>query len=379
MNDNITQLGLELNALYAHMLWPNTIFNAVCIVVGLFGNGYVLYINKFKLMDNSEARYFIPYLAMADTCAVFITCIYSIVRNYYLLFPENDPCKGFYYGEFVVVFTSAALLLVIAVQRYTLSKPFGRQFTLFWRRAALAIIVIGSVCFSIPMASIAGLEPISTVYKGANITGFICWIRDTESPTLQNIYFGIAAIVLVVNIAATIVLYVPLAIVIYRRQKTTPLATNIDNKLDSSGNDTTETASQDTDAKTSGTLTSEEYPSSVTHPIDNHNKAENTKHSKTSRRRAATSPSTNFNIMFITIFVVYVLTYIPTGVTIIAVLDKNPVTWIDLPEWRVQAYSILAQTFVINNVANPFIYGYFDMQFRKQVVRHCNMICCCRR
>ena len=105
MDENVTKLGLELNTLYAQKLLPNTIFNAVCIVVGLFGNGYVLYMNKFILTDNLEARYFIPYMAIADACTILVTCIYSIVRNYSLLFPENGSCEGFYYGNFVVVFT----------------------------------------------------------------------------------------------------------------------------------------------------------------------------------------------------------------------------------------------------------------------------------
>ena len=231
------------------------------------------------------------------------------------------------------------------------------------------------------MIFISGVEPISTVYKGANITGLICWLRVNESPTFQNTYFWFTSIVLVLNIVATIGLYVVIAIVIYRRQKTTPLATSIAND-DSSGNDTTETVSQDTDVRISEPLLSQdersECASNITQPTDNHSKVENTNRS-INGRRSVTSPSTDFNIMFIVIFALYVVTYIPTGVTIIFVLNKNPVTWINLPVWRLQAYSILAQTFVINNVFNPFIYAFFDMHFRKHVVRHCNMLCCCRR
>ena len=115
MNESEKYLKLDINAKFANILWPNTLFNAVCLVTGLIGNGYVLYINKFKLKDKAESRYFIPYLAIVDACACLITCVCFILRTYHLYFPWDGPCKGFFFGAVVTAFSSAFLLLAIAI------------------------------------------------------------------------------------------------------------------------------------------------------------------------------------------------------------------------------------------------------------------------
>ena len=382
MDENLTYVVSDVNADYASILWPNTLFNVVCLLIGLLGNGYVMYINKFLLTDKSDARYFIPYLAIADAFASSLTCIGFIHRNFNLIFPWNHgPCKAFFYGSVLVVFTSAFLLLAIAVQRYTkIITPFGRQFTLFWRRTALVVIVIASLFCSIPVTFFGGIQEINGYYKGVNMTVAICWVRDSESPTLQHGYFGFIAIILTtissINFVATLVLYAPIAVVIYRRQRTTKLSSKIGR---SPGNKTAETSEielEQIDPSKSHTLKEYSKPASKSH--EKRNITEETTPDETDKIKV-TSPSTNFNAMFITIFVVYALSYIPTGVILLFVSDKNPATLIDLPHWQLQTYSILAQAYVLNNVANPFIYCYFDMQFRKYVVQHCKVFCfCCR-
>ena len=180
MNASLHQLIAEFNAEYARILWPNTLFNLVCLLTGIFGNGYVLLVNKFKLIHNSESRYFIPYLAAADASASIITCIWFLIRNFQVYFPWEAACKGFFFGANATSFMSAFLLLAIAIQRYTKSKPHGRQFDLCWRRASIVIIIIASLGLSVPMAMISGVQEIHGAYKGVNRTEYVCWIRYSE-------------------------------------------------------------------------------------------------------------------------------------------------------------------------------------------------------
>ena len=161
MNYSLEHLIEEFNAEYANILWPNTLFNVVCLVTGIFGNGYVLYVNKFKLNQNSESRYFIPHLASIDASASLVTCLWFIISNFHMYFPWTGPCKGLHFGANAAAFMSAFLLLAIAVQRYTKSKPQGRQFNLFWRRVSIIVIIIASFVLSVPMVFVSGVQVMS--------------------------------------------------------------------------------------------------------------------------------------------------------------------------------------------------------------------------
>ena len=318
-------------------------------------------------IGKSDARYFIPYLAIADAFASALTCIGFIHRNFNLIFPwTHGPCKAFFYGSVLVVFTSAFLLLAIAVQRYTkIITPLGRQFTLFWRRTALFVILIASLICSIPITFFSGIQEINANNKGVNMTVAICWVRDSESPTLQHVYFGFIAIILAINFVATLVLYAPIAVVIYRRQRATELSSKIDRSPGNKAAETSDTELEQIDPSKSHALKECSKAASESHEKRNSTEEVTTKETDKIKARL---PSTNFNAMFITIFVVYALSYIPTGVILLYVSDKNPATLIDLPDWQLQTYSILTQAYVLNNVANPFIYCYFDMQFRKYLI-----------
>ena len=354
MNESVQHLVLEINSEYANILWPNTLFNVICLVIGILGNGYVLYINKFKLDDKTGSRYFIPYLAIDDALASLITGFGFTYRNFQLFFPRNGLCKGLLFGAGVTGFMSAFLLLAIAVQRYRMIiKPHGKQFTLFLRKIALLIIFITSVCFSVPITFIADVQEINGTYKGFNLTGSICWMRDDEYASLQNAYFGFSATVFVVNIVVTLILYIPIAIDIYRRHRKTKTPSM---NIQARGSSLNRTASLDIDH----TLFEQASMGSSSNVLI----------SVSPKTRSLKTASTNFNGMFVAIVVAYVVSYIPTCVMATFFTDPNPLTWRDLPTRQLRVYSILAQTYVINNAINPFIYGFFDMQFRKQIVRH---------
>lgn len=62
---------------------PTTIFLFLCFPIGVFGNGVVIYIYGFRLHRKYAGRYFIPYLAVADLFAVFISVELHVVNNFY--------------------------------------------------------------------------------------------------------------------------------------------------------------------------------------------------------------------------------------------------------------------------------------------------------
>ena len=356
MNESQLHLALEYNGDYAKNQWPNTIYSLFCLVIGLFGNGYVLFIYKFRMKDKTESRYFIPYLAMADVLASFFTCIHFTFVNFYTLyFPWDLLCKGMIALTFVPGLASTLFLLAIAVQRYTRSRLSGRHFSLFWRRAAVVIILAMSSCLGIPCFLVAGVGEIEFVYNGNNITSINCKARNDQYPVIENVLYGVLVVILTVNIVCIFILYICIAVVVYRRNKKT--RPKINRPLAMSGKESIK--------KTKDIELNSIEDVNAKNQMDNNNECIN----QNDEKFKTSSPSTEFNKMFATIVLVYALTFLPAGIHLAILVSKNDsasaVLLLDFPVWQMQIYSILARTYVINNIVNPFIYGYFDMEFRK--------------
>ena len=357
MNESQLHIALEYNSGYSKDLWPNTLYSLLCLTIGLFGNGYVLFIYKFKMKDKSESRYFIPYLAMADLFASIFTCITFTLANFYpLYFPWSFLCKSMAALSFVPGLASALFLLAIAVQRYTRSKPLVRHFSLFWRRATVMIILAISAVMGIPSFLLAGVGEIEFVYNGNNITSVNCQARNNQYPTLENVYYAVLAVILCVNIVSIFTLYICIAVVIHRRNKTT--RQKIKRPLTMTGKESIQ-KTEDTELNSIENLNAK-----------NRSNHRNVCINRNDRKFNTSSPSTEFNKMFATIVVVYVLTFLPAGVIMISHLisindNERGLFLLGFPVWKTQIYSILERTWVINNIVNPFVYGYFDMEFRK--------------
>ena len=376
MNESLLHLILENNEKYARDLWPITLFCLLCLVIGLFGNGYVLFIYKFKLQTKGESRYFIPYLAIADACVSSFSCISYTWSNFHVFyFPWNFLCKGGLFLCGVPGLASPLFLLAIAVQRYTKTNPLGRHFSLTWRRVTVAIILIISTFCSVPFLLISGVGEISDTYKEINLTSVKCNIKTGQYPTFETLYFGFLALVLIINIVTILGLYVSIAVVVNRRQRESNLCSRT--KSTKQGKGTAEITPQETEFNSIKSVErTDEYDcfTSAAHFVNDYSIPEN----ETTQKRTLTkvSHSTRFNRMFLTIIAVYVLSVLPTAVMILFVNQSDLSIWRDLPFWKLQVYEILSRTFIINNIVNPFIYGYFDTQFRKYLKRLLPRFCC---
>ena len=220
LNETLIDLLLEYNAEYAKILWPGTLFYLLILVIGLFGNGYVLFIYKFKLKDESENRYFIPYLAIADACCSLVSCMSMIFDNFHFLYyPSDSVCKGFLYLLFITGAVSNFFLLAIAVQRYTKINPSGRQCTQRGMRATVGFILIFSAIISIPMPLIAGVHEGNREFRGVNLTSVKCGPQNGKYPTFEKFYFITGGVILFFNFVIMLGLYVPIAVTVYKRYR----------------------------------------------------------------------------------------------------------------------------------------------------------------
>ena len=101
--------------------------------------------------------------------------------------------------------------------------------------------------------------------------------------------------------------------------------------------------------------------------------------SRNAGKSSTPSPSTQFNKMFVTIVVAYVLSFLPGGIILLVLISNRigdaAVFFLGFPVWQMQMIGILDRTSVINYIVNPFIYAYFDTDFRKHLMNILPLFC----
>lgn len=82
------------------------------------------------------------------------------------------------------------------------------------------------------------------------------------------------------------------------------------------------------------------------------------------------------NIMFMTIIIVYVISYIPSLVILILRYSKPDFDYLDFTESEYFVWFFFSRFVFINHIINPFIYGYFDVKLKREFVT--SVRCCLR-
>ena len=101
MDLNVTLNLKDCNAHFATSLLFNTVLICVFLCLGIIGNSLVLFLYKYR-MPQTEERFFIPYLAVADLFSTVSLGCLSIVTNFYITdFPSEGLCKFLPYLSWV--------------------------------------------------------------------------------------------------------------------------------------------------------------------------------------------------------------------------------------------------------------------------------------
>ena len=124
-------------------------------------------------------------------------------------------------------------------------------------------------------------------------------------PTFQSVYFGLQTTILIANITTALLLYVMIGIIIYRRQRAMKSPTR-----SSQENQTAEIHNKELEQLETNTNRANMKSATTTQPTEITTR--DAMKSKETGKVNTSSPSTKFTVMFITISVVYVLSYIPT-------------------------------------------------------------------
>ena len=336
-------------------LIPNTIMLCSFLVIGVIGNTTILYFYNHKIRDKKERenRAFITYLAAIDICACVLGTTFGILLNY-IPFDFNYPtvCKTFWFSTKVAVFSSGFLLVVIAAQRYwMICMPLRSQMGPRTKRIAVVLVVVSSCIVSSPVPVLFGTHEID-MYRGSK--GVTCG-KEKAFDMQHRIYDIVLDVIGGVGLITITVLYILIGRVIIKRirlrrkhsdQKKSVAGYKIEQELSQT--------SSDKDSVSPATRTISRPQSTDGHLLP----------SKIVRARKGKLEELRFFLMFIVINLIFVISYAPR-VAVSLLENANKDFWIQDDE-GVANYLFLYRMYIINNIANPIIYGVFDARLREE-------------
>ncbi|KAK3088024.1 hypothetical protein FSP39_013627 [Pinctada imbricata] len=360
---------------------PNVVIYTFVLFIGLLGNiaVFCVYVTKVP-RERFKPRYFVPVLSFFDTLVCIVSLIYYTIQRYrWISFHSDIGCKLIVFFVVFTMMTSDGFLLAIAIQRYRkICLPFGKYMSLKWRRISVVAVIFAGLVYSVPSLTVAGVSDFVIEYKGVNISGLSCYNGNKEYPLLQSMYHIVLTVVGTANIILTAGMYAPIAVIIIRRQRKKPLIgqrleMSPEKKSDGNANCTLEktfSVNAECDLEKQTQINSKFHfvsSSALTgeHKLGNATKGgrKDSNDSVSTGLRKNKSEKVNFNLMFFTIIVVYVVSYIPTAVTNIRIsLTKDYYLRLSPEEYGVSDFFV--KFYVFNHVVNPFIYVYFDTLFR---------------
>ncbi|XP_033745709.1 cholecystokinin receptor type A-like [Pecten maximus] len=354
--DNETASTLdEVNNRLAMVLLPNSIMLLMYIVFGLIGNTVVIYICKFRCRKPSGDRFFIPYLAGIDAMACVICSSANLIINFNpVRYTDDSMCKAFFMLSQFAAGSSALMLTIIAIERFQLvCRPFKPRMTSTCKRLVVSITVFSVFSLSIPSLFTTGIVPITNTRL--NVTGYVCASVDVMGSRLFTFVYNILVLTVCSgNLIVLCALYVMIGKTIYGRVQ-------YRKRMKNQHSFTTDGIS-DTCLGQSSAI-SNTSSSAVLSRVSNNT------HAKKMRMAG-----NRMSMIFLVITAVYVLCFVPTLIAMLkSSLDRND--WADKTAAETLGLRTANTLYIINNIANPIIYGFFDQKMRNEMTTCLSKIC----
>ncbi|XP_062582152.1 alpha-2A adrenergic receptor-like [Saccostrea cucullata] len=386
----------DVNADVTKTLYFNTGILFMYLFLGLFGNSVVLYVYT-RRMKRTEEKYFIPMLAIADIFACLSGISLAVVSNFHRAYYTLDTfCRVGYFLTWSTTTVSGIIILLIALNRHLMiCRPTGPQLTLTRKRRALIVVVIFSIVTSLPMLHFLGERHYPLVYKGQLVNTTLCTLRFTDGAMhkLQLGYFAFEIFVALLNMIITCALYIPVGVKIYRRSKNLGLIAKPQTQMPDIStvqNDVLKAEDQgklhvemneidesvfSTTVSTVLSSTENDVPCGRYKFTSKEDSKRDIRDTSINRKKKATHKQArnNFTMMFATIIIFYILSYLPSLVIMILPGSNPAEFWFSKSSVELNFLVFLQRAFLLNNIVNPFIYSYFDLTFRKEVKK---MLCC---
>jgi hypothetical protein len=322
---------------------------------------------------------------------------YIVIENTSLYqYPSEFGCRLFCMLRLFLPAISAFVFLLISIQRYLLvCKPFGPKMTLFWKRLSFVSACGIAMAITAPALGISGILTSDKLFLDTNITVRLCTFSKTFSVSTA-LYFGIILLVLFCCVIATITLYIP----VLKQVKVSILRFRF--KMSNIGSKTENSAVMEMNSGTIFKSEEIEMENTMTNDCPNASKIQlptisqgqtNASYSETPsedyalhstfspeqgvkdktenqkrERRKQKSVQWRLTMIFFVLILAYLISYFPPLVILILTYTRKDFNFITLSETETLVWIYISHLILLNHVINPFIYGYFDTQFRKKLI-----------
>ena len=352
----------------------NDVILGIYLLFGISGNALVVILYTFRMKKKKDDRYFIPFLAVVDLCACVFRSSLELAMNLNPVnFQGSALCKFVWFPTNVSAIASIFLLLVIALQRYLkVCRPFGSQMTLLGKRVALVACIVVSISVSTPL--LVYNDEIKVINPETNVTGYVC---DTDVKS----HYGHGFLVYIIFASASsIALMVALTILNIGIGRTICKQLKAKNdrkynknvvrfKVNSCVNTTLINTAPDISDCVSETETGFhgfQATMGTTTSVETFNQMQSQGSIDSDhRKREKMSFSHRYSFMFMAIGVAFVISYSPRLILLFITLN-DPKFFGKISQTQLTILSFIREMNVVNNVVNPFIYGFFDHAFRKE-------------
>jgi hypothetical protein len=289
---------------------------------------------------------------------------------------------------------SALVFLLISVQRYLLiCKPFGPKMTLFWNRMSFAIACGLAMLGTSPILGISGIRISEETFMDTNVTVHMCKFSVVSSLG-STAYFGFLFLTIIVCIVATICLYIPVLKELNISIKFFHSAISNNDHSKSENTMDTEMKSEQIEMKSNDARDASQIQLSNPNSSQNQHVQDNVSYSENccDQSSHSTSPreqdgvkdtiknpkgrkrpkrervQRRLTIMFFLLILVFIISYIPPLVFLILTYTIENFKFIKLSETEAMVWIYARNVVLLNHVINPLIYGYYDLQFRKETI-----------
>ncbi|VDI39168.1 Hypothetical predicted protein [Mytilus galloprovincialis] len=253
--------------------------------------------------------------------------------------------------------------------------------TLRWKRISIGVTCLFTLTYSAPVLSISGIKTSYETFQNYTVQIKVCKFSTAETSVQNTAYLGFLLMLSIIIILITMSLFVPVLKTIklsffgkFRsgckasEHRNTPLNTDSVSATDIELGKYEGKNPEIQIKKKSSSISGIHRSSSLMDDLDN-NKPVNTFTTKDSEKTRMEKATRKITIMLFVIIAAYVLSYIPSLITLIVIYADDDLNIGTGSISRESAFVFIyfARFVFLNHIVNPFIYSYFDEKFRTEL------------
>ncbi|XP_052083613.1 thyrotropin-releasing hormone receptor-like [Mytilus californianus] len=330
---------------------PCIIYIGVLSFIGIIGNIHVLIL--FSRADRKPSTYtvFVIALSIVDlvACVVHMPMeILDLTKPY--TFYNEVGCRLFRFNNAFLLMSSISILVCIALERYRrVCNPMKTQMTVLTSKRLCVLAMCLSLIITLPMFFLNGHHVVSLEGNGANATGYMCFINDDFHGTLF-LYSYLGFMIIVFIICSTILICANFSIskVVFSRHANIRESRKL---------------SEDMRQNISTIARLDSVQSNISNSSKHVELYRNLSAGTMKTLRLSTLKTTRSLIVITGIFIIVFAPYLVLSCVISLDIEfKSGLSYLELT-----VYQIGIRLLLINNVSNPFVYGFTDDRFKNGI------------